>query len=110
MDFSSLTAFANGDPEAEQSILKMFREETDKHIALLKQALQEEDQELSARIAHKIIPLFRMSGANELVQRLRLLEKREIADVDAWRRLLSEVIEQVSWLVQTLQQETVQRN
>lgn len=110
LDFSSLTAFANGDPEAEQSILKMFREETDKHIALLKQALQEEDQELSARIAHKIIPLFRMSGANELVQRLRLLEKREIADEDAWRRLLSEVIEQVSWLVQTLQQETVQRN
>ena len=51
-----------------------------------------------------------MSGANELVQRLRLLEKREIADEDAWRRLLSEVIEQVSWLVQTLQQETVQRN
>ena len=54
----------------------------------------------AARLSHKLIPLLTMLGANNLVQKLRILEKNddELSD-EGWRNLLTEVIQNVSDIV-----------
>ena len=100
IDFTQLTAFAGGDKEASISILYTFIEETTKSIALLNTCLQEGNRAEAARIAHKLIPLLTMMGANHLVQKLRILEKNddELTD-EGWHKLLDEVIGNVSEIV-----------
>lgn len=100
IDFSSLTAFAGEDTEASASILRTFTEETSKSIQLLQDALDSEKRTESSRLAHKLIPLLTMLGANNLVQKLRILEKNDDELTDAgWRILLTDVIEHVSDIV-----------
>ena len=100
IDFSSLTAFAGEDTEASASILRTFTEETSKSIQLLQEALDSEKRTESSRLAHKLIPLLTMLGANNLVQKLRILEKNDDELTDAgWRILLTDVIEHVSDIV-----------
>ncbi len=100
IDFSTLTAFAGEDEEASASILKTFSEETSKSIELLKNALREEDRLEASRLSHKLIPLLTMLGANNLVQKLRILEKNdEELTQEGWTTLLTEVIDNVSDIV-----------
>ena len=100
LNFSSLTAFAGEDKEASESILRTFREETQKSISLLQKAFDEKNREQSVKIAHKLIPLFSMLGANSLVQHLRILEKNDSELTNAgWTHLMQEVIEQVTIVV-----------
>lgn len=100
LNFRSLTAFAGEDPEASASILRTFREETSKSLSLLQAALDESDREQSVKIAHKLIPLFTMLGANSLVQHLRILEKNDAELTDSgWKHVLREVIEQATMIV-----------
>lgn len=100
IDFSTLTAFAGEDEEASASILKTFTEETGKSIELLRKALAEEDRQEASRLSHKLIPLLTMLGANNLVQKLRILEKNddELTE-EGWKKLLAEVIDNVSDIV-----------
>ena len=100
-DFSSLTAFAGEDNEASLGILRTFIEETQKSIEGLTAARAEADRTEAGRIAHKLIPLFAMLGANTLVQHLRLLEKRD-PDLPSstWLQLLDEVLTQAQSLVE----------
>lgn len=97
IDFSTLTAFAGGDKEASASILKTFTEETNKSIDLLRKALQEEDRSEASRLSHKLIPLLTMLGANNLVQKLRILERNNEKELtrEGWKTLLAEVIDNV---------------
>lgn len=92
---SSLTAFAGDDAEASAKILETFSIETGKNIDLLREALATADREMSARVAHKLIPLFSMLGADITVQHLRLLEINgaELSD-SGWQRLMADVIRQ----------------
>lgn len=95
-NFDSLTAFAGEDKEASASILKTFVEETTKSNALLEGTLQDDDREQSAKISHKMVPLFTMLGATSLVEKLRVIEKNAtILPVEEWKSLLSEVIAEV---------------
>ena len=73
-NFDSLTAFAGEDKEASASILKTFVEETTKSNVLLEGTLQDDDREQSAKISHKMVPLFTMLGATSLVEKLRVIE------------------------------------
>ncbi len=93
MDFSTLTAFAGEDQEASVNILKTFSEETSKSVDSLKKALENKDRNEVSRLAHKLIPLFTMIGTNNLVQKLRILEKddEELTNT-GWNVLLSDVI------------------
>lgn len=92
-NFDSLTAFAGEDKEASASIIRTFAEETNKSISLLQQALEKTERGPAAKISHKLIPLFTMLGASDLVAQLRILEKNDEALTDdGWKRLLSEVI------------------
>lgn len=100
IDFSQLTAFAGGDKEASLSILHTFIEETMKSIDLLEVYLREYNRGEAARVAHKLIPLLVMMGANHLVQKLRILEKNdgELSD-EGWHKLLEEVIGNISEII-----------
>lgn len=100
LNFDSLTAFAGEDKEASASIIRTFAEETNKSISLLQQALEKTERGPAAKISHKLIPLFTMLGASDLVAQLRILEKNDEALTDdGWKRLLSEVIRQASIVV-----------
>ena len=100
-DFSSLTAFAGEDSEASMGILRTFIEETQKSIEGLMAARSATDRVEAGRIAHKLIPLFAMLGANSLVQHLRLLEKQDPElPSSTWSQLLDEVVAQAQSLVE----------
>ena len=100
-DFSSLTAFAGEDSEASMGILRTFIEETQKSIEGLMAARAATDRVEAGRIAHKLIPLFAMLGANSLVQHLRLLEKQDPElPSNTWSQLLDEVVAQAKSLVE----------
>ena len=100
-DFSSLTAFAGEDSEASMGILLTFIEETHKSIEGLMAARAATDRVEAGRIAHKLIPLFAMLGANSLVQHLRLLEKQDPEHPSTtWSQLLDEVVAQAQSLVE----------
>ena len=100
-DFSSLTAFAGEDSEASMGILRTFIEETQKSIEGLMAARAAADRVEAGRIAHKLIPLFAMLGANSLVQHLRLLEKQDPElPSTTWSQLLDEVVAQAQSLVE----------
>lgn len=99
-DFASLTAFAGEDKEASASIIRTFAEETTKSISLLQEALDAADRGKSAKTSHKLVPLFTMLGASDLVAQLRILEKNDESLVDeGWGRLLSDVIGQANAIV-----------
>ncbi|GKG74784.1 hybrid sensor histidine kinase/response regulator [Parabacteroides goldsteinii] len=99
-NFDSLTAFAGEDKEASASILKTFVEETTKSNALLEGTLQNDDREQSAKISHKMVPLFTMLGATSLVEKLRVIEKNATTlPVEEWKSLLSEVIAEVKKII-----------
>jgi len=99
-NFDSLTAFAGEDKDASTSIIRTFAEETNKSISLLQQSLEKAERNAAAKISHKLIPLFTMLGASDLVAQLRILEKNDVALTDdGWKRLLSEVILQATAVV-----------
>ena len=100
-NFDSLTAFAGEDKEASASILKTFVEETTKSNVLLEGTLQDDDWEQSAKISHKMVPLFTMLGATSLVEKLRVIEKNATTlPVEEWKSLLSEVIAEVKKIIE----------
>ncbi|CAK7088591.1 ATP-binding protein [Bacteroides rodentium] len=72
--FSSLTAFSVDDPEAAKSILESFVAETRLNAERLQKAVENEDVDEMAAVSHKMIPLFTLIGAAELVALLKLLE------------------------------------
>lgn len=96
LDFSSLTDFAGDDKDALKSILQTFQKETSENMKSLKASAEEKDRSKSSRIAHKMIPVFSMIGANHLVQQLRLLEKND-ADMsdETWLSLILDLENQV---------------
>lgn len=73
-NFSALTAFAGDDPEAAKSIMESFITETRLNAERLQQALMAEDTDGIAAMAHKMLPLFTLLGAQRLVEMLTLLE------------------------------------
>lgn len=74
INLSALTAFSGDDEEAARDILNSFMEETDKNIERLKQAIDQSDTEVISAVAHKMLPLFTLIGANSLTILLRTLE------------------------------------
>ena len=73
-NFSALTTFAGNDKAAAQAILDNFIAETKHNIARMQQALAERNITEIASIAHKMLPLFKLTGPNRLVQLLSMLE------------------------------------
>ena len=76
LNFSSLTAFSEDDPEAAQNIIKSFIEETIKNAAQMQCSLDNKQVDGIAAMAHKLLPLFTLIGAVEIVPKLSWLEGR----------------------------------
>ena len=74
INFSALTAYSEDDPEAASSIIQTFIEETGKNIERMQQALNDKEVDGIAAMAHKLLPLFTMIGANETITPLKWLE------------------------------------
>lgn len=91
--FDSLTAFAGEDKDASNSILRTFIDETAKSNELLEASLHEADRVQSAKLSHKMIPLFTMLGATSLVEQLRVIEKNaQFMPPGEWENSLTEII------------------
>ena len=103
LDLSSVADFAGDDKGALDSILNTFLEETEKNMVLMDEALVENNREQVAKIAHKMIPVFSMVGANITVQNLRVLEKNDSEMTDEkWKILIFELKGQVSAIMDNL--------
>lgn len=76
LNFSALTAFSEGDDEASRAILRSFVEETGKNRDRMQTALEAEDVDGIAAMAHKLLPLLTLIGACETVEILSILESR----------------------------------
>lgn len=104
IDFSKLTAFAADDKNASASILHTFIEETLKSIKQLNGYLSANDRLNTSKISHKLIPLLLMLGANDIVQKLRVLENNDAELTDEnWTVLMKEVIDNVSEIIRQTQ-------
>ena len=74
LDFPALTAFSGDDPEAAQNIMKSFIDETIKNAARMQHSLDNKQVDGIAAMAHKLLPLFTLIGAVEIVPKLSWLE------------------------------------
>lgn len=75
--FAALTAFADGDEEAEREILSCFKSDLEGHVDMLQKAVIRNDRTEIARIAHKALPSMAMVSA-ETAGLLRRLSPKEI--------------------------------
>ncbi len=73
-DFSALTSFSGDDESAARSILESFVSETRLNARRLQEAAEDGDTGRVSALSHKMIPLFKLVGASELVPLLRELE------------------------------------
>lgn len=75
LNFQALLAFAGQDEQARHDILQSFIKETHTNAERLRTAIGENDPMQIAAIAHKMLPLFRMLGAQTAVTGLEKLER-----------------------------------
>lgn len=71
--------FTDNDKTAIGQILTSFITETQGHLELLKHNLKEKQEKEIARLAHKMLPMFRQLEANEIVDRLQILERSSLS-------------------------------
>lgn len=100
LNFSALTAFSGDDPDAAKSILESFVTETRLNADRLRQALDAKDTDGIAAMGHKMLPLFTLLGADELVALLKELE-------DSRGQVFSEKIKEKSFSVLALIEDVV---
>ena len=74
-DFSQLTAFADGDKDAENEILSTFFDETKRHCQLFSKALSMHDKAEVCRLSHKMLPTFTLLKVSS-VEALKTMESR----------------------------------
>lgn len=77
VDTRKLLAFTEGDPEAAQKIADAFIAATKEHATQLEGHLRRQDKEAIARLAHKMLPMFRQFELNEITPLLEQLAHPE---------------------------------
>lgn len=78
----ALIEFVKEDKAASSEILNAFIAETTLNIEQLKNAFKEKDLQTVGMLAHKMLPLFRMTGDKELISLLQRLEQKESGSSD----------------------------
>lgn len=76
LNFSALTAFSEDDAEAAAEIIRTFISETEKNRIRMEKALEEKDPAGITAMAHKLLPLFTMLGAERCIPSLKWLEEK----------------------------------
>ncbi|MDO4164484.1 MAG: ATP-binding protein [Bacteroides sp.] len=102
-NFSALTAFSEDDPDAAKSILESFASETRLNMERLKRGAEAEDAVEVAAVSHKMIPLFTLIGASDLVALLKQLEaSRDAAFTDNLRQCAEAALAAIEVVLQSL--------
>lgn len=78
----ALIAFVSDDKQTSSAILQSFIDETGSSRMQLENAIQEKDEKIIQRIAHKILPMFRLMGDRSLIALLARMEKGELLEDD----------------------------
>ncbi|MCD8211146.1 MAG: response regulator [Prevotella sp.] len=86
--FSSLTAFASGDTDAEREILRCFLTDLRQGISLAEEAIKSLDRKKLSHFAHKVLPFMTMVEAST-VDKLKSLLKENIQNLSDEELLLS---------------------
>lgn len=101
LNYSALTAFSEGDEEASKAILRSFVEETGRNKDRMQTALEAEDVEGIAAMAHKLLPLLTLIEAHEAAELLSFLEaRRGEAFSDEIATKTREVLRQIQMIIE----------
>ena len=90
LHFEALTAFSEDDPDAAREIMRTFITETEKNRERLLLHLQSGEMKEIKALAHKLLPLFTLLGAQTCQEPLTWLER------SAPEEVTSEVTEKVN--------------
>lgn len=87
-DSGKLLAFTEGDAETARKIAEAFIRATEKHLQQLEEHFHRQEEEPIARLAHKMLPMFRQFELNEIVPLLEQLahpEKHALTPAESGR-------------------------
>lgn len=101
----ALTAFADGDKEAEREILESFRQELDSYLSQLAEALKTDSREPVSKVAHKSLPTFHVIQS-PVEETLKTLSPEEIGKLDnaAIEGHVLEVMEEMRRVLQAVKE------
>jgi CheY-like chemotaxis protein len=102
-DFSELLAMFNNDRAAVQDILKIFAENTVKHIGLLQQHISDDNFDAAQTLCHKMLPMFAQLGENDLaavLKKMDLLREKNAKHFPQWKEELTKFIKQTANLLE----------
>lgn len=101
----ALTAFADGDKEAEREILESFRQELDSYLGQLAEALKADSREPISKVAHKSLPTFHVIQS-PVEETLKTLSPEEIGKLDnaAIEKRVREVVEEMRRVLQAVKE------
>lgn len=93
--------FTDNDKTATGQILKSFITETQGHLELLRHNLKEKRVKEIARLAHKMLPMFRQLEANEIVDRLQTIERSSLS-FEKTEKITREIIAKTEELIERI--------
>lgn len=101
----ALTAFADGDKEAEREILESFRQELESYLSQLAEALKTDSREPVSKVAHKSLPTFHVIQSS-VEETLKTLSPEEIGKLDnaAIEKRVHEVMEEMRRVLQAVKE------
>lgn len=104
-NLAALTAYADGDKEAEREILESFRQELDSYLSQLAEALKTDSREPISKVAHKSLPTFHVIQS-PVEETLKTLSPEEIGKLDnaAIEKRVREVVEEMRRVLQAVKE------
>lgn len=98
----NIRQFTDNDETATCRIIASFIEETRKHLVLLEEYLQQGQTENIARLAHKMLPMFRQLEVKEITGLLQTLEHCRLSPEEI-RNITEEVTAKTEQLLQSME-------
>ena len=104
-NLDALTAYADGDKEAEREILESFRQELESYLSQLAEALKTDSREPVSKVAHKSLPTFHVIQS-PVEETLKTLSPEEIGKLDnaAIEGHVLEVMEEMRRVLQAVKE------
>ncbi|HBK31960.1 MAG TPA: hypothetical protein DDZ78_10140, partial [Porphyromonadaceae bacterium] len=88
---AALIDFVKDDPATSKEILGTFISETTAAIPRLESALKENNLSLAGELAHKMLPVFEMTGDKTLTSLLRKLENKDDLSSPEQRQVIDSI-------------------
>lgn len=97
-----IMAFTDGDQETARKIIASFLSETRKHLSLLEEYLQAGQYDSLAKLAHKMLPMFRQFELNDITPLLEKVEHSGKTNLspDSINELLQAIIKKTKTIIE----------